>query len=164
MPSNPPIDTSTFQLIPLVAENEGYDDLANETVLLERMRESAEAYIRSFHWAPPIKEMVLAFGASEILALYLVKFEQPIDSMGDEELWVVVGDLPTMYFVTDHAGQPAAALEVYCELADDWANAVLGDGDLSDVYPVHAEPTHDNANMLLERTSFIRAEIIPDLE
>ena len=64
-----------------MTEDGGYDDLAKETVLLERMRERAEAYVRSFPWAPPIKEMLLAFGASEILALYLVRFEQAIESM-----------------------------------------------------------------------------------
>ena len=163
MPSNPPLDSSSFQLIPLVTEDGGYDDLAKETVLLERMRERAEAYVRSFPWAPPIKEMLLAFGASEILALYLVRFEQAIESMGDDELWVVVGDLPSIYFVTDHAERPSLALEVYCELAEDWADAVLSSGDLSQVYPV-GEPTRDRANMLLARTRFIRAEIIPDLE
>lgn len=163
MPSNLPVDTSTFQLIPLIAEDEGYDELANETVLLERLRERAEAYIRSFGWASPIKEMLLAFGASEILALYLVRFEHPIEAMGDKELWVVVGDLPTMYFVTDHAKQPSSALEAYCELADDWADAVQNDGDLSQVYPI-PEPTRERADMLLKITSFIRAEIIPDLE
>ncbi|MDP3173057.1 MAG: hypothetical protein Q8M88_01315 [Phenylobacterium sp.] len=163
MPPKPPLDCSSFQHIPLVTEDGSYDDLAKETVLLERMRERAESYVRAFPWAPPIKAMLLAFGASEILALYLVRFEHAIEDTGDEELWVLVGDLPAMYFVTDHAERPSLALAVYCELAENWADAVLSNGDLSQVYPV-AEPTRDRANILLTTTTFIRAKIIPDLE
>jgi hypothetical protein len=66
--------------------------------------------------------------------------------------------------VADDADRPSLALEAYCELSEDWANAVLQGGDLSQVYPVKAEPTIEHAKMLLSRVSFIREKIIPDVE
>jgi hypothetical protein len=69
-----------------------------------------------------------------------------------------------MYLVTDHAERPSLALEGYCELAEDWAKAVLQGGDLSQVYPVNVEPTAEHAEMLLSRTQFIRDKIIAELE
>jgi hypothetical protein len=79
----------------------------------------------------------------------------------DEWLWVVAGDLPTAYLVTDEAPDPASALEAYCNLMSDWAEAVRAGRDLADVFPVAAEATLEHAEMLANRVSFLRARVIP---
>ncbi len=135
-----------------------------EVALLELLAQDARSYVESFHWAPPLEDLVLAFGLAPKIGLFLARFTTPITAkalQGDNELWIVVGDLPFVYFVIDDAYTPADALEAYCELMEDWAAAVISGGDLSQVYPVEAEPTMEHAKMLESRIGFIREKLIP---
>jgi hypothetical protein len=150
------IDKSKFQLHPDLV---GEDD--EETQLLQPMAEEALSYIRGFKWCPPIKGLYLAYGVGGVLALFLVEFERPIGNGPDKDLWIVVGDLPPAYFVTEGAPDPLEALDTYCFLMEDWADAVLKKRNLSQFYPVQAEPTADNARMLKGRMEFIREKLIP---
>lgn len=152
---NPPVDTSTFQL-------QGEPDPEEDAKLAEREGE-ARNYLASFSWAKPVQETLLAFGVSRILALFLVRFVEPIKWAGEEdkELWVVVGDLPPAYFGTDDSPDPAEALETYCVFMEDWADRVLLGEDLETAYPIAAAPTEEHARMLKSRIEFIRDEIIP---
>lgn len=103
---------------------------------------------------------MLAFGVAPILALFLVRFERP-RKPEDAERWVVVGNLPPMHFETDDTPTPALALQLYCAIAQDWADNVLEGRDLSDSYPIEVAPTREHAEMLLGRIDFIRRELIP---
>jgi hypothetical protein len=96
-----------------------------------------------------------------VVAVFLFHFREPIQGT-NEWFWVVVGDLPSAYLVLDNADNPVSALEVYCGLMEDWANAVLENRSLDDVFPVEAKPTPDNAKLLLKRTDFIRTRLLPD--
>jgi hypothetical protein len=73
----------------------------------------------------------------------------------------VVGDLPSMHFETDDTPTPALALQLYCAIAQDWADNVLAGRDLSESYPIPIAPTQQHAEMLLGRIDFIRQELIP---
>ncbi|MCL4694835.1 MAG: hypothetical protein KJ060_20260, partial [Candidatus Hydrogenedentes bacterium] len=132
----------------------------SETAELRGMLRDAESYLRSFDWCPSFVERDLGYGLGEVIALFLFKLGEKIHGV-DDQLWVVVGDLPSAYFVCDDAETPAAALEVYCGLMEDWAQAVLNGSSLDDVFPVSAEPTPEHASMLLSRTKFIRERLIP---
>jgi hypothetical protein len=44
---------------------------------------------------------------------------------------------------------------------EEWIAAVRDAGTLSEVFPVSAEPTPENAELLEKRTAFLLAEIIP---
>jgi hypothetical protein len=151
------IDTSRFQLYPnLEAEDE------EETQLLRPMAERALDYIRGFKWCPPIKRMYLAYGIGKVIALFLVEFERPIGNNPDDDLWVVVGDLPSAYFITEGSPDPAEALDTYCELMEDWADAIQAGRDVSQYFPVKAAPTAEHARMLKGRLQMIRRDFIPD--
>ena len=136
-------------------------DDADDTRLLREMAEEARRYITSHSWCPPQKDLFLACGVGGVIALFLVDFTEKIGGSPDDSLWLVVGDLPSAYFVTENATNPRAALETYCYLMDDWITAVLDKGDLDEVYPVEAEPSEQNARELESRLMFLRAEIIP---
>ncbi len=152
---NPPVDTSAFQL-------EGVPD-AEEDALLAQREDEARNYVASFGWSKPIQEILLAFGMSGILALFLVRFDEAVRWEGEEdaELWVVIGDLPPAYFATDDSPNPGEALETYCIFMEDWADRILKGEDLAGSYPVAAAPTVEHAEMLKSRIEFIRGEIIP---
>jgi hypothetical protein len=116
--------------------------------------------VSGFRWAPPIERLYLAWGIGRILCVFLVKFERPIHGQPDDEVWVVVGDLPSVYLDTFVQDVPMV-LETYCSLMDDWADAVLEGGDLSKCYPVDTAPTREHAEMLKSRIKTIREDLIP---
>jgi hypothetical protein len=155
------LDTSMFQLRARSADG------AQEASLLRDLEERARDFVQSHRWAPPIEELLLAFGIGGVLGLYLVRFERGISSgegQGAREIWVVVGDLPSVYFETEGSEIPADALRTYCAIAEVWADAVTTGDDLSGCFPIAAEPTPENARMLKSRLRTIRDEFVPLVE
>jgi hypothetical protein len=124
------------------------------------MAKEAREYISSFPWCPPIEELFLAHGVGGVVAAFIVRFTQRIRER-DEFLWVIVGDLPSAYLIIDQCQTAGQALQAYCDLMREWANAVLEHRDLSGVFPVQAQPTAENATLLEKRVRFLRERIIP---
>jgi len=146
------------QVVP-VEEMKG--DCEKDTNLLKEMLEKAINYLESYKWCPEIEKIYFGFGIGKIVAVFLFKFKGKIKDSDDEFLWVVVGDLPSAYLVIDNAPSPKEALEGYCELMEDWVNAVRNGTSLKDVYPVAASPTEEHARMLSSRINSLRRDIIP---
>ncbi|HTK35373.1 MAG TPA: hypothetical protein VL358_08830 [Caulobacteraceae bacterium] len=152
-----PIDISTFQLEADPDQNP--EDFEEEITLLEDLRGDARAYVESRPWAPPVAELLLAFGVGGILGLFLVRFAHDIN--GETERWIVVGDLPWMNFETENAPTPDVALRLYCAICEDWAENILKGRSLTDSYPIPVDPTKEHADMLMGRVEFIRDKIVP---
>ena len=149
------IDTSSFP--------NGLDldyESDEEVEELKALAAKAWAFAQSYRWVPPIADLVLAFGVGTIIGLYLMRFA-PGGKPEDAERWVVVGNLPSMHFETDDTPTPALALQLYCAIAQDWADNVMEGRDLSNSYPIPVAPTRELAEMLLGRVEFIRKELIP---
>lgn len=49
-------------------------------------------------------------------------------------------------------------------MAEEWAEAVLTGGDLSDCYDIGVEPTEEHALMLKDRTGTIRRDFVLHVE
>lgn len=130
-----------------------------ETHLLNEMRDEAGRFVRGFSWSPSIFGVEFFYGVAGIIAIFLFRFEEKIGGT-DDKLWVVVGDLPSAYLVVEPRDNPREAVERYCGMMEEWCDAVTGDLDLSNVYPVQAEPTEFNADLLRKRIGFIRKELI----
>jgi hypothetical protein len=75
------------------------------------------------------------------------------------QIWIIVGDLPSVY-LDKSVLTPKDALIVYCDLMEEWADNIMKDLDISDCYPVIAESTKNNAELLSKRIQFIRREIL----
>ena len=148
--------TDTFQL----AHNIGGDS-PEDTKLLLSMADEARSYLSGFNWCPPIRNLYLAFGIGGVVGLFLAELEAKVDDQ-DGFLWVIVGDIPTAYLVADST-TPCEALETYCSLMADWAEAVESGSSLEQVFPVTAKPTLENASMLRKRLSFIKNSVLPSL-
>jgi len=149
------IDTSN--LIP-EAEIRGEDTA--ETAELKSMLQEAKDYVASFGWAPPVTEAHMGIGIGGVVAVFLLRLAEPVGEEGDRHLWVIVGDLPPAYLVTDGIDGPLGALAVYCDLMSDWAEAVKSGSSLDECFPVRAPPDSDHAEMLLDRVRFMRERII----
>ena len=121
---------------------------------------SAESYLKSFEWCKNIINGWYDFGIYEKLGVFLFEIEPDNDSV-DSLIWIIQGDLPTAYL--DSSVQTGIeALDVYTDLMEEWANAIIDDVPVDECYPVDAEPTKSNAQLLLSRTDFIRNEVIPN--
>jgi len=149
------VDTSSFP----TGQSLDYES-EEEVEQLVALRDEAWRYLDTYRWNPPIEDLVLAFGIAPIIALFLVR-RAPGGRPDDAERWVVVGNLPSMHFETDDTPTPALALQLYCAIAQDWADNVLAGRDLSDSYPIPVAPTREHAEMLLGRIDFIRTKLIP---
>jgi hypothetical protein len=155
----PSVDTSTFQVGIALGE-----DPKEEGPLLDALAAEARTFIQSHSWAPPIKDLLLAYGVGGIIGLFLVRFTRALggELEGETEQWVVVGDLPSACFETDITPTPALALKLYCAICQDWADAVLTGRDLSESYPIRVAPTREHAEMLMGRLEFVREKLIPN--
>lgn len=132
-----------------------------DTALLKEMLKEAITYLTSHSWCPEIAEKYFGFGVGGIVAVFLFRLSKKIQGT-DEFLWVVVGDMPSVYLnIVDEAENPKDALLTYCELMDDWVAAVRNKTPLDKVYPVRAAPTLEHADMLSSRMQSLREDIIP---
>jgi hypothetical protein len=121
----------------------------------------AETFICSKRWCGGIAEKYFGLGLGGIIEAFLFRIIPKNDV--DEWLWVIAGDIPSAYLVTDEIGNPTDAILAYCDLMEDWASAVLSSGSLDDVFPVDAEPTRINAESLMRRINMIKKNILPNL-
>lgn len=144
-----------------LAQMVGEDE--EETQLFKVAAEDALTYLKSNAWCKSVVESYLCFGIGGVVEVFLFRIDRLTsdEKTIDEWLWVIVGDLPFAYLVTDDAKSAKEALHAYCDLMQEWVNAVLSNGDLSDVYPVRVEPTAENAAQLSARIEFLLEEIIP---
>jgi hypothetical protein len=134
-----------------------------ETKLLRQMSEEARDFILNFKWCPPIDEIYLGYGIGGVVGIFLVTFRMPIDDDYDDELWVIVGDLPSAYLVVDDAPHSREALRGYCKLMQGWIDAVLSNQALDKAFPVDVQPTAKNAHDLQRRMDFLKKEVIPQI-
>jgi len=121
--------------------------------------QEARAYLRKFPWCLGIRREFFGLGVGGVVGVFLFELDSTSDA--DGRLWVITGDLPSAYLVTDQAPTPMDALGIYCGLMDDWIRAVRENGNVSDVFPVESAATRKNADLLEKRIRFLREEIIP---
>lgn len=93
-------------------------------------------YLAGHSWWPGMHRMFFGCCIVGHVAAFLVELVTPVGQLGDQWLWVVCGEGPAAYFVPDRVGQPADALLVYADLADEWRSAVGQLGHRGEVFPL----------------------------
>jgi hypothetical protein len=99
-------------------------------------------------------------GCGGIVAVFLFRIESSQADV-DEWLWVVFGDLPPAYLVTDSCKTPSQALEGYMEEMSKWVRLAKEGRSSKDVIPVHVPATPENALDLERRIKFLQEFIVP---
>jgi hypothetical protein len=136
----------------------GGDD--EDTKLLRVMAAGAENYVRCFPWCKRIREIYFGDGYGGIVAVFLFRIE-PAKEGVDEWIWVVFGDVPPAYLVTDACKTPSQALEGYIEEISRWVELAKERHSSADVIPVYVPPTPENAIELENRLKILREVIVP---
>ena len=134
-------------------------DDAEDTAKLRSLLDEARTYLGGFSWCESITDEYFGIGVGGIVAVFLFKI-RPATADADEWLWVVVGDLPPAYIVTDEARNPAAALDAYIGEMERWAEAVEKGDAVEDLIPVNVPPTLENAQRLRKRLAFLDREVL----
>lgn len=130
-----------------------------ESTELER---TALEYIRGFTWCEQVRTLFEGLQEPGIIGIFLVEIK-PARADIDAWLWLIVGDLPPAYLVTDDAPTPAAALDTYIALMDSWVRAVREGRPVDDLVPVNAPPTTQYAEMLASRLRILRETVLGEI-
>ena len=135
-------------------------DDAEDTRLLREMASKAHRYISNFAWCRSVREVYFGDGYGGIVAVFFFHIE-PSRPEVDEWLWVVVGDLPSAYLVTDNCKTPSQSLERYIDVMSEWVELAKEGRSSEDVIPVNAPATPESAKMLEGRLTVLREKIVP---
>lgn len=153
---------SQIDISKLVPTKNLHGDDEEDTVLLNEMLRDAKDYVSNLSWCRSIGEsFVSEVAIGGVVAVFLLRIE-PASPDVDRELWVIVGDLPPAYLVTDQATDGEAALRLYIGEMRRWVDGVRNQLDLENVIPVEAPPTAENADVLETRLDYIEYHILED--
>jgi hypothetical protein len=152
-----PTDLPVSGVVP-VSETAGEDEA--ETTQLRAMETLARGFLGSFDWCREIREFYFGAGVGDVIAIFLARIA-PSRPDVDEFLWVVVGDVPPAYLVTDDSPTPKDALEGYIEEMRKWVTLAAQGESSPDVIPVNVPATPEWAETLGSRLDFIESRIIP---
>ncbi len=121
---------------------------------------SAKSYIESFNWVNNVLNCWIGLDIEDILAVFLFQIDSDEDNV-DEYIWVVVGDIPSIYVDIQSADNIIDVLECYIYILRQWIDAIENKTSLENCYPVNVEANLENAKKLGVRLDFIENEIIP---
>lgn len=153
MPDKPPVPG----VVPL-SEMTGGDE--QDITLLRAMAEDAKRYLASFKWCESIREVFFADGVGGIFAVFLARIKASRPDV-DEWLWIIVGDIPPAYLVTDWCRNAQQAVQAYLAEMRKWvAEARLGRRS-RDVIPVDLPATPEYAEILSRRLDVLEHQILP---
>jgi hypothetical protein len=123
------------------------------------LADEAVRFLEGHSWCRSVRSGELAFAVAGVLGVFKIALE-PARPGVPSVLWVVVGDLPPAYLVTDDAPDWQSALAAYVDEMKKWVAAVLDGASTADVIPVNVAPTAEHAEMLQGRLDFIQREFI----
>ena len=155
MPGKP--DLPVRGVVP-VAQMIGEDEA--ETAHLCEMEARARAFLDRFSWCVAIEDLYFGEGIGGVVAVFFARIKPSRPEVA-EYLWIIVGDLPSAYLVTDDSQNPKCALESYVYEMRKWV-ALAKEGKSSpDVIPVNVPATREWADALEGRLNLLEEEIIP---
>lgn len=144
----------------------GEDD--TDRAMIDEMLQMARRFLEDFRWCRAVGEMFVGQAIGGVVGVFLFRIE-PAQEDVDEWLWVVVGDIPPAYLVTDDAPTPVDALRSYIELMGEWVDAVKNDRPVDELIPVATadgqyllETTEETAAMLSSRLEFLAERVVPE--
>jgi hypothetical protein len=150
------MDTKVIKELINDLEDLNYLSATNESdkVILE-LSKRATAYLLSHPWCVDIVNGWLAISWNEeILGVFLYEIKSNIENF-DQYIWMIVGDLPSVYIDIESATNPKDALSCYIDIMNDWVEAVNNNEHVEDCYPVEVPPTKENASMLKHRLNML---------
>jgi hypothetical protein len=143
-----------------------YNDISKEidyyTEVIQ-VYKKASLYLKSFDWCKKIENAVLYTNLGSKLCLFLFKIDNRA-SAENHYLWVIAGDLPSMYLNVQNGDTTREILTSYVELAEDWIQHVKNQESLIDCYPFDADSTEEMADLLKRRVNILKNSVINNID
>ena len=137
-------------MVPLAKiSNSEVRDLADEAV----------RFLEGHSWCRRVTDGELAFAVAGVVGVFRLTCE-PTRPDVPSVLWVVTGDLPPAYLVTDDAPDWQGALAGYVYEMRKWVAAARVGASTEDLIPVNVAPTAEFAEMLDGRLDFLHNELV----
>ena len=122
------------------------------------LSDKAKEFLEDQSWCVKTIKTWYDIGIYDKIGVFLFQIE-PLNDTVDEFIWVIIGDLPTVY-LDQSVLTGLEALETYCELMADWSESIINGKSIADCYPVIASVTVENAKLLKNRIEFIKRELL----
>lgn len=90
----------------------------------------AREYLVYQSWCRKILEEFFACKIGDDFHIFLFEVESPKED-ADRFVWVVCGNVPSLYLTTDCCPTPKDVAETYCDLAEQWCDETLPDLDFT---------------------------------
>ena len=130
-----------------------------------KVKSEAYEYINSFKWCEKIVDSQLYFNLGSAFCVFIIDIvNNQSKDKADNKLWVIVGDLPSMYLDSHNVKSLKDSLEVYVELAEEWVENVIAKKSVKECFPFHKKPSMKLAKFLNNRIGFISTEILENLD
>jgi hypothetical protein len=139
----------------------GDDD--EDTALLRRMSQDAEAYLRSFSWCKEVSGSFFGGGVGGIIAVFLFNICPARPAVGSW-IWIIVGDIPSAYLPLEDAASPAEVFKTYLGGMSKWVGLAREgrSGTANDgIPPVNVPATPEWAEKLEQRLHSLRLIVQP---
>ncbi|HEY4194558.1 MAG TPA: hypothetical protein VGM63_03425 [Mucilaginibacter sp.] len=127
------------------------------------LHSEAESYLKSFKWCKEIKSSSLYTNLGKVFCIFLFEIEN-ISSVGDNFLWLIVGDIPPMYLDIFGPKTTKEAVEDYIRLAADWIIKVNSRESVDRCYPFDASPTLESAELFAKKVLFMKRTLLDNIE
>lgn len=126
---------------------------------LTELELEAVNFIRSFAWSGDLLALYDGYQEPDIIGVFLVHL-RPAAAEVDEWLWIIVGDLPPAYLVTDDSPTWQQAVAGYIDEMQRWVDAAKTGASVDDLIPVNTPPTAEYAAMLESRLRTLRETLL----
>jgi hypothetical protein len=127
------------------------------------LHKRAEAYLKGFKWCDEIKNCSLYTNIGRVFCIFLFEIENSA-SREDNFLWVIVGDIPSMYLDTFGPKTTKEVVEEFVGLAEDWIDSIKAGVGVDECYPFNTEPTLELAELLEKKVSFMKSTLMDNME
>ncbi len=139
----------------------GDDEL--DTKLLLEMAAKAAGYVRSFEWCLALHDQYFGDGVGGIVALFLHRVSIR-GHAAPEWIWVIVGDIPSVYLEFEGVPHPCAALTRYIEGVEEWLAASPRERESSEMIPIEVPDEPEWIESLTGRIKTLRTLVLPHLK
>jgi hypothetical protein len=123
----------------------------------------AENYLLGFKWCAGIKDSFLYYSLGKVFSIFLFEIDNS-QSANDNFLWVIVGDIPSMYLDVYGPKSTREVLEDYIRLAEDWITTIQAEKSVDGCFPFNAEPTIELAQLLQIKVSFMKNTLLAHID
>jgi hypothetical protein len=154
------LPSSVSGVVP-IEEMQGDDP--EDMELLRADYEKARSFLLNHTWCFGLGEVYFGEGIGGIISIFLMELD-PAPSGVDQWLWVIVGDIPSAYFVIDQCPTPIDGLKWYIAEGRRWVELAYTGETSSDVMPVEVPADAYHAEILERRLNILERTLISTKE